>query len=93
MQAAGGRRVDWPKAGGAASAAVAAGLLGQASPQLPIGRRPLENPPQQGLQVKRRAADEQHRPAAAANVAAAPARRVEVLRQAALLVGASMSSR
>ena len=85
VQAAGGLRVHLGQAAVQPDAAVLAGLLVRAAPQFPIGRRSLENPPQQGLQVKRRPAHEQHRPLPAADVGRRPARRVEVLRHAALL--------
>ena len=52
-----------------------------------VGRRALEDPPQEPLQIERRSADEEHLATPAANFLDAPPGRLDVLGQAVLLVG------
>ena len=63
-----------------------AGFLLQLPAKLPIGRRTLEDAPQQGLQVERRSAHEQHLATAALDLLDALPGGRHVLRQAVFLV-------
>ena len=86
MQPCGGDGIDRGQTLVEPGAAAALGLVGQPAAQLPVGRRPFENAPQQSLQVERRAADEEHLPSAAGNFGRDPAGGLDVLGQAEFLV-------
>ena len=60
MQPGRGRRVEPRQPVVQGGVALGLGLLLQPSPQLGIGPRPGEQPAEEGLQVQRRAPDEQH---------------------------------
>ena len=87
MQPGGGDRIDRGQPLVEPAAAVAAGVVGQPAAQLPIGRRPLKDSPQQPLQIERRSADEEHLPSAAGDFRRDLARRLDVLGQAEFLAG------
>ena len=75
MQSGGRRRIDLGQhAREAIAPPCCRALSAKPMPQLPIGRRPLEDAPQQSFQIKRRSADEQHLPSAAGDFRRATAR-------------------
>ena len=62
-------------------------FLQQSTTKLPVGRRPLKNPPQQPFEIERGSADKQHLPPPGPDFFGNCLGRVQVLGQAEILVG------